>query len=251
MVKPEVVAYLQANLKKFPIDALRRQLSAEGVADADFDESLKAALKESSPASRSAPSRASLAFLVAGVAIVAAVAAFITLRRPPPAPPASSTVVSASGESAFVGHTGYVVRLPQGYEAVPAFKDQDKTIEIVHFCKTGTDPTNFLHEGLFGQMGIVRLEVRPNPFAGSITGIERLSHIISGQLTARGDKFSPINNIQVSSLHGIQVHVELPEPNVQAYILGEEVMYSFYAGEEDEVYRDIINSLRDPHAETL
>ena len=45
MVKPEVVAYLQANLKKHPIDELRRQLAQEGVGDVDFDDSLKAAMR--------------------------------------------------------------------------------------------------------------------------------------------------------------------------------------------------------------
>jgi hypothetical protein len=49
----------------------------------------------------------------------------------------------------------------------------------------------------------------------------------------------------------VQVQTDLPESSVEAYILGESVMYHFYAGQDDEVYRDIVNSLRDPHAETL
>ena len=91
---------------------------------------------------------------------------------------------------------------------------------------------------------------QPNPFAGSITGPERLTRTITAEHTARGDKFS-VKNIQVSSLRGVQAATELPEPGVEAYILGEAVMYHFYAGQDDEVYRDIVNSLRDPHAETL
>jgi hypothetical protein len=245
VVKPEVAAYLRANLQKHPIDELRRQLAQEGVGDVDFDDSLKAALR--------APTRAwpGVVFPVAGVAIVAALAALLTLQREPPRPPpASATVVSATGESAFVGDTGYVIRLPKNYEAVAAFKDEKKTMEIVHFCRTGTDPTNFVHEGLFGQLGIVRLDVQPNPWAGDIMGPERLSRAVSAERTARGDKFS-IKNTQVSSLRGVQVQTELPEASVEAYILGETVMYHFYAGQEDEVYRDIVNSLRDPHAEAL
>jgi hypothetical protein len=253
MVKPEVVAYLQANLKKHPIDELRRQLSQEGINDVDFDDSLKAAMR--TPATiapaREAPSRASVVFLVAGVTIVGALTALLTLQREPaPTPPTSTTVVSATGESAFVGNTGYVVRLPKGYQAVAAFKDEKKTVEIVHFCKSGTDPTNFVHEGLFGQMGIVRLDVQPNPWAGDIMGPERLSRTISSERAARGDKYS-VKNITVSSLRGVQVQTELPDASVEAYILGETVMYHFYAGQEDDIYRDIVNSLRDPHAETL
>ncbi|MCX5796760.1 MAG: hypothetical protein NTY77_14795 [Elusimicrobia bacterium] len=257
MVKPEVVAYLQANLKKHPIDELRRQLSQEGVGDVDFDDSLKAAMRApptvatATGAGRSAPSRASVVFLVAGVAVVAALTALLALRRePPPPPPSSTTVVSATGESAFVGNTGYVIRLPKGYEAVAAFKDEKKTIEIVHFCRAGTDPTNFVHGGLFGQMGIVRLVVQPNPWAGDIMGPDRLARAISGERTARGDKFA-VKSIQVSSLRGVQVQTELPDISVESYILGETVLYHFYAGQEDEVYRDIVNSLRDPNAETL
>jgi len=252
MVKPEIVVYLQANLDKHPIDDLRRQLAAEGVSAVDFNDSLKAAMRAPAPATpRAMPSRASLVLLLAGAALVAGIAVLITFRREPPPPPApSSTVVSASGESAFVGHTGYIIRLPKDYEAASLFQDQARTVEVVHFCRTGTDPTNFLHEGLFSQLGIVRLEVRPNPFVDSIMGIERLSRAITAQLTERGDKFS-IKNIQVSSLRGIQVHIELPQPSIEAYILGEAVMYHFYAGQDDEVYRDIVNSLRDPHAETL
>jgi len=252
MVKTEVVAYLQGNLKRYPIDALRKQLAQEGVNDVDFDDSLKVAMRAPAPpAPREAPSRASVIFLVAGVAAVAGLAAYLTLRRESPAPePPAATVISPTGESAFVGHTGYVIRLPKDYEAATAFKDQDKTIEIVHFCRTGTDPTNFLHQGLFGQLGIVRLTVQPNPFAGSLTGWDRLSRAITAKLTANGQKFS-VKNIQVTSLRGIQVQIELPEPGIEAYILGETVMYHFYAGQDDEIYRDILNSLRDPHAETL
>jgi hypothetical protein len=254
MVKPDVVAYLQANLKKHPIDALRRQLADDGVGDVDFDDSLKAVMNApvTAPAApHGGPSHASVAFLVIGVALVAGIAVLITLRREPAAPPPSSTVVSATGESAFVGHTGYVIRLPKGYEAAAAFKDSEKTVEVVHFCRAGTDPTNFLHEGLFGQLGIVRLEVRPNPFSGNITAIERLTSLVTADLTQRGCKFSPPKVIPISSLRGVRVQIELPEPSIETYILGEEVLYHFYAGQDDEVYHDIVNSLRDPHAETL
>jgi hypothetical protein len=245
MVRHEVVAYLQANLKQHPAEELRRQLAEEGVSDEDFEDSLKAALRE--------PRRTGVLWLAAGVAVVAALAALLTMRRepiPPPPPPAAAKAVSATGESAFVGNTGYVVGLPKNYEAVAVFKDEKKTIEIVHFCRTGTDPTNFMQEGLFGQLGIVRLEVQPNPWAGDILGPEHLARAVSAERAARGDKFS-MKNLQVGSLRGVQVQTDLPEPCVEAYILGETVMYHFYAGQEGEVYRDLVNSLRDPHAEAL
>ncbi len=243
MVKTDVVAYLRANLKKHPLQALRGQLAEEGVSEDDFNDSLKAA--------RARPSRASLVLLAGGVAIVAALAALLLSRPRREPPPAPSKGAAAAGESAFVGHTGYIIRLPKGYEAVAGFKDAAKTIEIVHFCRAGTDPTNFLNEALFGQMGIVRLEVRANPFAGSLLGIERLGRAITQQLTMHGAKFSPLKSIQVASLRGLQVEVQLPDPSVETYFLGEDVMYEFYGGQDDDTYRDIVNSLRDPHAEAL
>ena len=242
MVKTDVVAYLRANLKKHPLQALRGQLAEEGVSEEDFNDSLKAA--------RAGPSRASLALLTVGVALVAALAVLLLSPHPEP-PPTPAKGAAAAGESAFVGHTGYIVRLPKGYEAVAGFKDESKTIEIVHFCRVGTDPTNFLNEALFGQMGIVRLEVRTTPFAGSLTGIERLGRAITQQLTMHGAKFSPLKSIQVASLRGLQVEVQLPDPSVETYFMGEDVMYKFYGGQDDDTYRDIVNSLRDPHAEAL
>ncbi|MFA6004482.1 MAG: hypothetical protein WC881_10485 [Elusimicrobiota bacterium] len=250
MIRPDVVAYLQANLKKFPLDDLRQQLTQEGIAPSDFEDSLKAALRAATRPARSLPSRVGLLFLILGAAAIAVGLAAITLKKSPFPPPPASNVVSAAGESAFVGHTGYVIRLPKGYTAVAAFKDQRQDIETVHFCRVGTDPTNFLHEGLFGPLGIVRLEVEPNPFAGSLTGQERLTRSLTARLQAAGNKFS-ITNIQLSSLRGIQVKVEMTQPFFETYILGDTVLYHFFSGQDDEVYRDIVNSLRDPNAESL
>ena len=250
MVEPDVVAYLQANLKNHPIEQLRSQLSSEGISEADFDEALKAALRGPAPgaaAARAKPKgKAAAVFLVAGIALIAGVAAFVALGDRPETAPAAA--IPSGSDSAFVGATGYVVHLPKDYSAVAGFKDRSKTIEIVHFCKTGTDPTNFLNEGLFGQLGIVRLEVERNSLAGNLNGAEMLGRTVTSRLTQRGDKFL-LKNLQVSSLRGIQVTVELPDPGVYAYLLGGTHLYHFTAGQEDEIYRDILTSLREPHSE--
>lgn len=249
MVEPDVVAYLQANLKNYPIEQLRSQLASEGVSEVDFDEALKAALRGPAPgaaAARAKPKgKAAALFLVVGIAAIAGLAAFVALTEKPEAP---SAPVSSGGDSAFVGATGYVVHLPKDYSAVARFKDRSKTTEVVHFCKTGTDPTNFLNEGLFGQLGIVRLEVEPSALAGNLNGAEMLGRIVTSRLTQRGDKFL-LKNLQVSSLRGIQVIVELPDPGVYAYLLGETHLYHFTAGQDDEIYRDILTSLREPNSE--
>lgn len=251
MVKPEIVAYLQAHVKNHPIDALRQQLASEGVSAIDFEDSFKAAMRAAvAPPSPSHPSHASLVLLILGAIAAAAMLAALSLRRDASPPSSSGTVVSATGAAAYVGKGGYVVGLPGGYEAVSSFEDAQKTKELVYFCKKGTDPTNFLHEGLFGQMGIVRLQTQPNPFSGSLTGLDQLVRSLNAQHAAAGEKFS-LKNIQVSSLRGVQVTVELPIPSVEAYLLGEKVLYRFFAGQDDEIYRGILDSLRDPRSEIL
>ena len=152
-------------------------------------------------------------------------------------------------EAGFVGKYGYVVRLPEGYSAVQSFKDNTKTIEVVHFCRLGTDPTNFLNEGLFGQLGIVRLTVQPSPVSNDLHGLENLSSIIMSRAQARGEKFT-VKNLQVSSLRGLQLIFDVPFPRVEAYILGHDVLYSFTAGQDDEYFRLLLQSLRDARSET-
>jgi hypothetical protein len=128
------------------------------------------------------------------------------------------------------------------------FKDSTKKIEIVHFAQRGTDPTNFLNEGLFGQMGIIRLTVAPNEFPNNAAGTTLLANAVTKKMTTRREKFS-IKNIQIGSLPGVQVNVQSPFPRVEAYILGQQELYFFYAGQEDEIWRDIVLSLRDTHSE--
>lgn len=253
VAQPEVVQYLRDNLKKFPIDQLRKQLASEGVSDIDFDEALKVALRSASPepsGSGKGKSKAGL-LLGAGVAVVAVIGGLVAMgSREEPADPVETPAATAAPPGAFVGHSGYVVRLPPGYTAIQSFRDPSKRVEIVHFAKAGTDPTNFLHEGLFGQLGIVRLEVQPSPLAGNLSGLEVLTRHVTSRLDARGDKYT-VKSMPLSAplLRGVQITVELPNPGVQGYVLGERSLYHFTAGQEDEVYRDLVNSLRDVHAE--
>lgn len=242
MVDPDIVAYLQANLKKFPLEDLRKQLAQEGVSAADFDAALKLAkLRPKIPAAK----KAGLFFLISGV-LLSLLAIILTLNRAPAPPPEEPP---AAEESAFLGRSGFVIRLPRDYAAVSTFKDPErKTFEIVHFHPIGVDPSNFLNEGLYGQLGIVRLEVHPSPLAGTLQGLESLTHIVTSKAQQRGEKFR-VKNIQVSSLRGIEMTVETPFPRFEAYILGNRVLYNFIAGQDDEIYRGLVTSLRDPQSE--
>lgn len=245
MVRPEILAYLKANLDKFPVEALRRRLETDGVSDAEFDEALKAALP-GSPRPATKGRRLGRAALAGGFFALVAVAGLIFLSgRKAAAPP---LIAAPVGDGGFVGRAGWVVHLPRGYVAVSEVKDSSKDWEVVHFCRSGTDPTNFLNEGLFGQLGIVRLEVQQSPLAGNLNGPDVMSQLVSGRLQRRGDKFA-IKSRQVSGLRGIQVTIEPPNVAVEVYLLGEKHVYFFTAGQDDDILRDIVASLRDPHAE--
>ncbi len=244
--KPEVVAYLVENLKKFSVEALRDQLKEEGVGAADFDEALKAAQKEAAAPKRKS-SLAGKIFLAGGLAAVA-VAALVSLSRKPEEPPPAPAPIPSPEESGYIGHYGYVVRLPKDYVAVQRFKDDQKTIELVYFCKSGTDPTQFLDEGLYGQLGIVRLQASPSEFPNDLDGLAALTNTVSSRAASRGEKLT-VKNITISSMRGIQVNYELPKARIEAFILGDKVLYYFMTGEDNDTFRDILNSLRDANSE--
>jgi hypothetical protein len=253
MIRPEVVAYLRENLPKHPVEDLRRQLQAEGVNDLDFEHCLAEALRgpKAPPTARKTKpaGKGAKLMLAAGLALIVGVGLYALSQKPDAAPGADpAATATPSGESGFVGNKGWVVRLPKDYTAVSQFKDDSKAIEIVHFCKRGTDPTNFLNDGLFGQMGIVRLTIAPSEFPANPTGAANLANAVARRTTAHGEKFV-MKNIQIATLPGVQINVQSPFPRVEAYILGQNELYFFYAGQEDEIWRDIVLSLRDAHSE--
>ena len=247
MARPDVVEYLRQNLTKHPLEALRRQLSEEGVSAAEFDACLAEARKKPAPAASAKKAKPAAKLLAAGgLALLAAAALFVASRKP--AAPSGPAAAPPSGESGFVGAHGWVVRLPKDYAAVSEFKHGDKSDELVHFCPRGTDPTNFLNEGLFGQMGIVRLEVTPSQFPPNPVGAASLAAAVGRKTASHGEKYE-LKNIQIATLSGVQVNVLAPFPRVEAYIIGSSDMYFFYAGQEDEIWRAIVLSLRDVQSE--
>jgi hypothetical protein len=253
MIRPEVVQYLRDNLSKFSVDALRRQLQEEGVSDIDFEHCLADALRgpKTVPLSKTkkkSSSKAARFALLGGIVLIVGAGLYsLSLKSSAPAP-AAPPPATGSGESGFVGSDGWVVRLPKDYAGFSQFKDSSRTDEIVHFAKRGTDPTNFLDEGLYGQMGIVRLEVSASQFPGNLTGAVSLANAVRRKTESHGEKYL-MKNIQIGTLPGVQVNVQAPFPRVEAYILGQNDLYFFYGGQEDDIWRDIVLSLRDAHSE--
>jgi hypothetical protein len=257
MVRADVVDYLRENLKKFPVEDLRSQLVAEGVSPQDFETALKEAQKAPAGAPTKVKAKASgvmaRLLLFAGMAAILAAAGLAVFQKPAAAPETAAAVAAAGGvtstEAGFVGHSGYVIKLPTGYTAVQSFKDPDrKTTEVVHFCRSETDPTAFLDEGLFGQLGIVRLVVSPSPIRDDLNGLENLTTMLQNRALSRGEKFA-VKTLQVSNLRGVQIVYEQPFPRVEAYLLGRSMMYSFTGGQDDETYRGLLQSLRDSRSE--
>ena len=252
MLRPDVVEYLRDHLKSFPVETLRKQLGDEGVSEADFTDSLAAALRAPTTVRTSAKpkmktSLAAIAFLCVGVAIILLIG-FYALSQKPKLSTSEGNTENPSGESAFIGHAGWIVRLPKDYVGISDFADSSKHHQIVYFCKKGTDPTNFANEGLFGQLGIVKLEVLPTQFPNNPTGIANLSRMAAGKYKNAGEKFA-MKNMQVATLPGVSVTVLSPFPRAEAFVLGQDQMYFFSAGQEDDVWRDIVLSLRDAHTE--
>ncbi|MDE2292150.1 MAG: hypothetical protein KGL53_08715 [Elusimicrobia bacterium] len=252
MLIAEVVDYLRENLPKYPIEALRRQLYEEGVSDIDFEQCLAEALRgpktSATGKGRKPPRAAAKLMLAGGAALIVGVLLYALSQKKPAPAPAAADAAAPTGESGYVSPRGWVVRLPPNYVAVAGYKDEAKTVEVVHFCPRGTDPTNFLDPGLFGQLGIVRLEVERSPFPANPTGLSNLASVVASKTTARGDKFA-MKNFQIATLPGVQVNVVSPFPRVEAYILGQNDLYFFYGGQEDDVWRDIVLSLRDAHSQ--
>jgi hypothetical protein len=255
MIRPEVVDYLRENLPKCSVEEMRLQLESEGVGDADFRDSLAEAMhgpRTKPPrkkAARSAPSSKILIF--AGFALILGVAVVALARRG--ASPAPSGIPNAadSAESGFVGPQGWVVRLPKGYAGVSksdAASDPERTDDVIYFCPRGTDPTNFIDKGLYGQLGIVRMEIVTSRFPANLTGAGELAEAVSRKTSRQGETFV-MKNIQIGTLPGVQVNVQSPYPRVEAYILGRNDVYFFYGGEDDEIWRAIVFSLRDAQSE--
>lgn len=246
MAKTDVVTYLQTYMKKFPIDEMRKQLKGEGVTDAEFDEALKVAMR-TPLAKKVAPKKhlAGAIFLIGGVLIIL-ILGLISLNRNTPEEDPTAKKRASLGDSAFVGDYGYVIKLPEGYQATAEKKGPGGKIEVVYFSKKGTSPTNFINEGLYGQLGIIRLEVRPHPLAGEFRGMDTLTALVEAWAIRREEKFTK-KPIAVSALHGTEFIFEVPSARLETYFLGEKHLYLFTAGQADELYKEIIYSLRDTH----
>lgn len=248
MADPELVEYLRKNLKQFGGKALREKLVSEGVAEADIDAAMAVAIRPPQKGPRLGM------YVVFAAVAVTAVSLYMAIDKPTKNPPLSATPAAEltgadkPNKSAFMGHYGYMLKVPDGYISQSSFKDMNNTTELVYLYPEKTDPTNLANEGLYGQLGILRLEVSPRRIPQGTVGLDALRAAITGNLSQRGVTFTP-KDFVVGGLHAFQVNVTQPFPLVQAFIIGTKVMYVLTGGVENQTFNDTLQSLTEvsPH----
>lgn len=251
MAEPELIEFVRKHIKDHGADALRKQLLQDGVAPEDIEEALVLAAAPPTTAVPRRKGRLGRLALMAGGALLGA-AALMSLQKGkhPPAPPAGPEggQVQPPGDPVFRGHYGYLLKLPNGYSATASFKDPGKTIETVYLYPTGTNPTHFIHEGLFGQLGIMRLEVAPRRVPQGLIGLETLQAWVTAQLRAEKSAYQnkPLN---VNGMPGFLISVSEPFTSAKAYLVGQKVYYVLLTGKESPELNDLISSLAEvaPH----
>lgn len=260
MSDPKLVAYLRKTVPEFGAQSVKEKLVEEGVPEAEIDEALAIAIK---PARKRPPLFLALGFMIF---VLGAVLVFLSFEKPkppsaangsgdptvgggatPPNPdPAATAPLAPKGP--FMGYYGYMLQVPPGYATQTAFKDMGNRTEVVFLFPEKTDPTNFVNEGLYGQLGIMRLEVSPLRIAHGTIGIDSLRAGITQTLNARGDTYE-LKDTTVGGLSGFIVKISSPFPLVQAFIVGSKVMYVLTAGVDDQTVGNLLQSLTEvsPH----
>ncbi|MDD5208474.1 MAG: hypothetical protein PHV36_03745 [Elusimicrobiales bacterium] len=151
---------------------------------------------------------------------------------------------AATGKSAFVGDSGYLMEFPSGYEVYAEMRGKS---EIVYFFPKGTRPTD--DERQYKAAGIVRLEVsRPPEFNGKRATLEDLK---------KGVQYALRNNKETFTLKDVamrrtafQVNILLPVEITQLFVDGTGVFYSFTGADEAFMY-SLAESIKETGAARL
>jgi hypothetical protein len=253
---PELLAYIRTHLKAHGVEELRKQLLADGVEASKVD----AALAEAAAAPKiPALLRRRLAFfaLAAGVLLLA-LAGYLSMQKGPgsdrsPSPdpdrenPAQA-LPEGEQDNVYRGHYGFMIKLPAGYGASAGFSDPRKTLEIVHLFPIGTDSTHFIHEGLYGQLGIVRIEVYPRSRPEGSIGLPGLKALALSRLRTERAIYTS-RPLMINGMQGIQISATEPFTYAKAYLVGQKVVYTITGGSENELFNNLLSSLLEvsPH----
>ncbi|MFA5139539.1 MAG: hypothetical protein WC728_09940 [Elusimicrobiota bacterium] len=246
MIDQDIVSYIRANVPRYGEAAVKEFLAKEGLSAADIEAAFAEAEEDDEPVGK--PNIALYA-LVCGVLLLAG-AVYLGLSGRSASDPKAVREnpedglgdIQVTTESPFRGHYGYILNLPPGYEAHRSFADAQKTLEVVHLCPKGTSPTNFLHEGLYGQLGILRIEATPRRVPQGTIDINAVKLWATEKLAREKSTYTS-RSMAVSGMPAFIVNVEKPFKSVSAYIVGQEVRYTLLGGEENDTFTAVLSSL--------
>jgi hypothetical protein len=246
MADQDLVKYIRENIAEHDLTTIKAQLLKDGMDSAEID----AAITEVSGSEQGPRSNLATFALLGGVGLLI-VAVFFAIQSPStpvktPEPgdeaPAEDPNSVGTRDSAFHGHYGYMLKLPPGYQASAGFEDANKTVEVVHLFPKGTNPTHLLHEGLYGDLGILRLEIAPRRVPQGFIGIDLIKAWAVQKLTQDKATFKT-RQLLVNGMPAFITMVERPFKSATAYVVGQKVRYTFVGGEENDLFNSVLSSL--------
>lgn len=249
---PDLVEYLRTHLKRYGAETLRRRLAEEGVEEEEIEAALAETIRRPGAGRLLKPilvlggsAAAILAITVLYSSQNAPVPATAPARAPAgPSVDASTATAAAEARRPFIGHSGYVLELPPRYAAIADFKDPEKTLEVVYIFPKGTDPANFVNEGIYSQLGILRLEVSPRRIPEGRIGMEAIRDGVVRTLK-KGKAPYTTRETRVGGLSALIVTIGGAFPLAQAWVLGAKEMYLLTGGAEDALFTNVLESLRE------
>ena len=247
-VDPQLIDFIRKHAPLQGEHELRRQLLEDGV----DPEELTAAFEEAAVPIRKQRRWPYAALLIS---VLLLVASYIRSGRnpeaesgprPTPADPYQDS--GAPDDRVFRGHYGYLLKLPPGYEAIGSFSDSLKIQEVVHIFPKNTDFTHLINEGLYGSLGILRLEISPRRVPQGVVDIPVLAKWVAAKLAREKSKYQKRDQA-VHGMEGFVITVSEPFPSVRAYVVGQKAYYTLIGGSENTLFTGVLSSIieANPH----
>lgn len=142
----------------------------------------------------------------------------------------------------FIGDTGYLLRIPAGYDVAASFNDAAHRSEEVVVFPLGARPQD--RDALLAAGRAVLLEVNPIDQPSGRVGLSDLKGVIPLQLKKNGETFE-ITGISLA-LPAFIVRVTKPQPLVQIAAEGRTMTYLFTSGAEEPLLDALAGSLAEP-----
>jgi hypothetical protein len=257
MANPDLVAYIREHAGAHGEAAVREQLRADGISPEEVEAAFAQYRK---PASVRKPKPKLAVFAILGGVALVAIGGYLSLEKPAKtrnaseeeaqSPPNRPTPPSPNSEDAriFNGHYGYMIKMPPGYQATATFDDPGKTHEVVFIHPTATSPTNFQNEGLYGQLGIIRIEVGPRRRGSGSISMDSLKAVALAQMKSERASFTT-RTTAANDIPAFIVVVVQPFSKAVAYLVGKKVYYVVTAGADNELFNQVLQTLAevDPH----